>query len=142
MIQISRIKVSAKDVHLIFTCKISFTIKLENLITLVLDIFRISLREEQLNGAQELAKDTIDLRSTDPPNNNLNFNRVRVSDYIGKYAIICFNHDHEKTIAGIIEDIKYNELFEQLTFVFKILYGGEGTLEIPRSNMGRYLLRA
>jgi hypothetical protein len=100
------------------------------------------LREEQLNGAQELAKDTIDLRSTDPPNNNLNFNRVRVSDYIGKYAIICFNHDHEKTIAGIIEDIKYNELFEQLTFVFKILYGGEGTLEIPRSNMGRYLLRA
>jgi hypothetical protein len=116
MIQISRIKVSAKDVHLIFTCKISFTIKLENLITLVLDIFRISLREEQLNGAQEVAKDTIDLRSIDPHNNNLNFNRVRVSDYIG----ICY-YDHEKTIAGIIEDIKYNELFEQLTFVFKMV---------------------
>lgn len=76
--------------------------------------------------AHGFAKDTMNLRSAPP---------VHVSDYFGKYAIICFNNDHEKTVGGIIEDIKYNELFEQPTLVFRILYGGEGIVEIPRSNI-------
>jgi hypothetical protein len=83
------------------------------------------------NLTSDFANDTLIIRIPQKGSQNIE----HLSDYKGKYALICLSNDHERCIGGVIENIAYDELFEQPTITFRILYGGVDTIKIPRSSI-------